>query len=183
MNIVTEVAVCMGYSSLKPLQGEIVSSVFWGRDVFAILPTGYGKSFCFLVFNKLKARDPSHREEGQESGPSSLCEGSCCETDGRLSECDSIVIVVSLLKALLEDQVSKTARHFHDRSAQLHVPNVTSTPSKTQCDVTTKTPFYYQNHVTSASAQYEFDILKIPDPSSLCEGAGLQTTYIVSTPT
>ena len=55
MNIVTEVAVWMGYSLLKPLQGEIVSSVFWGRDVFAILPTGYGKSFCFLVNNKLKA--------------------------------------------------------------------------------------------------------------------------------
>ena len=59
MNIVTEVAVCMGYSSLKPLQGEIVSSVVGCRDVFAILPTGYGKSFCLmslpLVFNKLKA--------------------------------------------------------------------------------------------------------------------------------
>ena len=48
MDIVTEVAVCMGYSSLKPLQGKIVSSVVGGRDVFAIQPTGYGKSFCFM---------------------------------------------------------------------------------------------------------------------------------------
>ena len=36
----------MGYSSLKPLQGESVSSVIEGKDVFAILLTGYGKSFA-----------------------------------------------------------------------------------------------------------------------------------------
>ena len=50
----------MGYSSLKPLQGESVSSVIEGKDVFAILLTGYGKSFAlcpylwFLINLKLK---------------------------------------------------------------------------------------------------------------------------------
>ena len=88
----------MGYSSLKPLQGESVSSVIEGKDVFAINSTYcLWQVICFmslpLVFNKLKAQDPSHKEEVQVSGPSSLCEGLCCETDGRLSKCDSIVIV------------------------------------------------------------------------------------------
>ena len=37
----------LGYFSLKTEQLEIVMAVLKGRDVFGILPTGYGKTLCF----------------------------------------------------------------------------------------------------------------------------------------
>ena len=38
-----------GYSSFRPMQEQIVRSALDGKDVLAILPTGGGKSVCFLV--------------------------------------------------------------------------------------------------------------------------------------
>ncbi len=38
-----------GYSSFRPLQSEIISSVLEGKDSLALLPTGGGKSICFQV--------------------------------------------------------------------------------------------------------------------------------------
>ena len=38
-----------GYSSLKPKQIEIISNFVNGKDVIGLLPTGYGKSMCYLV--------------------------------------------------------------------------------------------------------------------------------------
>ncbi len=37
----------LGYSSLQSLQEEVVVSFVTGHYVFAILPTGYGKSLCY----------------------------------------------------------------------------------------------------------------------------------------
>jgi ATP-dependent DNA helicase RecQ len=38
-----------GYGSYRPLQREICEATLAGRDVFALLPTGGGKSLCFQI--------------------------------------------------------------------------------------------------------------------------------------
>ena len=74
----------LGYTTLKDKQKQVIVDFVSGRDVFAALPTGYGKSLCYGclpgVFDQIR----------QSSG--------------------SIVIVVSPLLALMKDQVDSFAK-------------------------------------------------------------------------
>ena len=77
-----EAALKLGYASLRPEQLEVVIQFLSGRDVFAVLPTGFGKSLCFavlpLAFDKLSR--PTEK---------------------------AIVVVASPLTAIMKDQVSR----------------------------------------------------------------------------
>ena len=77
---VSEAAPKLGYDSLKPEQFSAIVEFVKGRDVFVILPTGFGKSLCYaslpLVYDIVqKPEEPS------------------------------IVIVVTPLISIMEDQV------------------------------------------------------------------------------
>ena len=79
--IVDNTASYLGYTNLKPVQKEVVTSFLKGNDVFAILPTGYGKSLFFTCL-------PFALDMLLEKQPGYL-----------------LVIVLSPLKALMENQV------------------------------------------------------------------------------
>ena len=70
----------IGYSNLRQQQLDVVTSFVGGNDVFAILPTGFGKSLCYAIL------------------PSVF--------DRLLGTRNSIVVVITPLTAIINDQVS-----------------------------------------------------------------------------
>src|SRR4030095_9452116 len=49
MNFLSALKKHFGYTAFRPLQEEIVKDALAGRDVFALMPTGGGKSLCFQL--------------------------------------------------------------------------------------------------------------------------------------
>uniref|UniRef100_A0A1X7SVC4 DNA 3'-5' helicase n=1 Tax=Amphimedon queenslandica TaxID=400682 RepID=A0A1X7SVC4_AMPQE len=78
----TEAAELLGYRNLKDEQISCLTEFLSGRDVFVILPTGFGKTVCFTLlpfaFDKYQKRDSGNK---------------------------AIIIVVSPLTALIINQV------------------------------------------------------------------------------
>lgn len=81
--VASSVAVKLGYQILKERQMDVILHILRGRDVFAILPTGYGKSLCYACLPWI------FDEMNRSSRP-------------------SIVIVTSPLTAIMIDQVRST---------------------------------------------------------------------------
>ena len=79
---VTLAASKLGYSSLRKEQMKAITFFASGNDVFVSLPTGFGKTLCYSVLPVLF----------------DLLRGHSVPT--------SIVVVVSTLVALMQDQVS-----------------------------------------------------------------------------
>ena len=78
-DIIKEVGSSLGYARLKEEQCAVVKDLIGGKDVFAALPTGFGKSLCFAclpgVFDVIMGTD------------------------------NSVVVVLSPLIAIMKDQV------------------------------------------------------------------------------
>lgn len=74
-----QAAASLGYSQLKPQQLEAMMAFISGKDVFVVLPTGFGKSLIYaslpLAFDVLRASN------------------------------DSVVVVITPLTAIMKDQV------------------------------------------------------------------------------
>ena len=70
----------LGYVKLKTEQSAVVEAFVIASDVFAALPTGYGKSLCYIilpfVFDEIRRKNP---------------------------ESQSIVLCISPLVALMKD--------------------------------------------------------------------------------
>ena len=77
---ITDASELLGYESLRPRQGQAVKAFLSDRDMFVCLPTGSGKSLCYCLLPT--ASDILRGWEKQ-----------------------AIVVVVSLLVALMKDQV------------------------------------------------------------------------------
>lgn len=101
--IIQQVACSLGYSNLKDKQKQSILEFIKGRDVFVSLPTGFGKSLCYIVlpyvFDELR---------------------------GVQKKC--MILVVSPLLALMKDQVANiTAKGI----ASIHISDKeTSSSSK-----------------------------------------------------
>jgi len=71
MEAVVAAASDLGYSSLKEEQLKVVTAFLEGRDVFAVVPMGYGKSLWFgclpLAFDRLNSTNASIRCRGYHS--------------------------------------------------------------------------------------------------------------------
>src|SRR6267142_474077 len=48
-SLLTSLKTHFGFTSFRPLQENIIQDALAGRDVFALLPTGGGKSLCFQL--------------------------------------------------------------------------------------------------------------------------------------
>ncbi len=46
----------LGYAALKEKQMMVVHSFIGGKDIFGVLPTGYGKSLCYACLAALLLR-------------------------------------------------------------------------------------------------------------------------------
>ena len=48
MEFLLEIAKSFGYTFIKPMQERVLNFILKGEDMFAILPTGYGKTFFYM---------------------------------------------------------------------------------------------------------------------------------------
>jgi len=93
-NLLSTLKRYFGYSTFRPLQEEIIRDSLAGRDVFALLPTGGGKSLCFqlpalvrngltIVISPLIALMKDQVDSLRANGIAAACLNSSLEGDER----------------------------------------------------------------------------------------------------
>ena len=85
----------LGYSTMKPEQLQVMSGIVSGRDIFTVLPTGFGKSLSYAC-------------------PPTVF-GLVLPVKGA-----SIVFPVAPLTAIMKDQVSVVSRRTYLRPQTRH---------------------------------------------------------------
>ena len=119
-----------GFTGFRPLQLEVINATLSGRDCFAILPTGAGKSLLFQLPGLLDVSSPS----GNGAGSSSRSSSSSSSSSSRNSlqhgkRGGGLTVVVSPLVSLMTDQVANlTSRGVR---AALLATDVTSREEQT----------------------------------------------------
>ena len=91
----TEAIQRLGHSTMKPEQLQVMSGIVSGRDVFAVLPTGFGKSLCYAC-------------------PPTVF-GLVLPVEGT-----SIVFAVASLAAIMKDQVNVASHRTYLRPQARH---------------------------------------------------------------
>jgi len=79
-----------GYDRMKPAQAEAVQAILQGRHVFVNVPTGYGKSLVYQILP--------------------FCASFILESTGKVTAAVPVVLIVSPLIALMQDQAHKLKR-------------------------------------------------------------------------
>ena len=83
------VGTSLGYQTLKDEQLEVMVRFIRGEDVFAVLPTGFGKSLCYACLPGV--------------------------FDALYSSSGSVVVVISPLTAIIKDQVCSACVMIEDK--------------------------------------------------------------------
>jgi superfamily II DNA helicase RecQ len=99
---IEQASVQAGYAPLKDSQRTCITEFMKGKDVFVLLPTGYGKTPCYAC---LPAAFDIHQQRTKEEL--------------------SIIVVITPLTALMEDQVSNLVQRqilagFVDANSSFH---------------------------------------------------------------
>ncbi len=103
----------MGWPSAKPEQHQIVEAIL-NRDVFVILPTGYGKSACYQCLPLL------HKKMYPSKAPIICCKDNIMYV---VVESDGIEkIFEPLATKLLQKQASYPCTLIYCRSVQMFIP-------------------------------------------------------------
>ena len=86
------VASSLGYPTLREQQLRVLLSYIRGNDVFAVLPTGYGKSLCYAVLPMPGCHYTTH---GYNKGPGKFVTYNVSVTGSWL--CFAVYIAIKLL--------------------------------------------------------------------------------------
>ena len=115
--------------NVKPKQALCLEAIYRGKDTVAVLPTGYGKSLVYQLLPHLLAKRNAQRTAAATFTLQSVdvdCEASTLP----------VVLVISPLNSLIEDQARKINANIYLRAGVLQVgENISIDVINGDCDI------------------------------------------------